>query len=123
MPGLTIRTFGPAFDVIAADGLLSFVQGRSASGYSTGPDGPVLQYQNHIADPVGGMVGGNAATGGTVPEGSSAANEAFRAVTGQPITVHNCYGQSSQPGCANLWRDSGGFPIFNPATPPIGGPK
>ncbi|WP_371435253.1 hemagglutinin repeat-containing protein [Polaromonas sp.] len=112
LPGLTIHMYGPAFDVIAADGLLGFVQGRSATGYSTGLDGPVLQYQNHVADPVGGLIGGNAATGGTVPEGSSATREAIRAATGQPITVHNCYGTGPQK-CAIFWNAA--FPEFLPA--------
>lgn len=108
--------FGPAFDVIAADGLLGFVQGRPAAGYSTGTDGPVLQYQNHMADPVGGLVGGNAATEGTVPPESSVSAEALRAATGQVNTVHNCYGAAAPLSCRQFWLDyTNSIPQFQPA--------
>jgi filamentous hemagglutinin len=67
--------------------------------------GMVLQFQNHTADPVGGLIGWNPSTGGTIPDGSSPGNEAFNAVTMQPTTVHNCYGLGPTQ-CQQFWQDS-----------------
>ncbi|WP_431276020.1 hypothetical protein ACQ858_07010 [Variovorax ureilyticus] len=92
----SINFFGPAYNVSNASALLGYLQG---SGY----DG-IVQYQNHMADPVGILIGRNPPTGGTLPGGeSSVLWQMIRAATAQPITSHNCYGTA--PGaCANFWN-------------------
>ena len=114
-----INFYGPAYNAQQADNLLAPLQDRANMPAAQQP-GAVLQMQNHFADPVGGLIGGNPGTGGTIPEGSSAAGQAIRAVTLQPNTVHNCYGKSANDGCANLWRDTGNFPQLTPAITPLG---
>ncbi len=77
-------------------------------------------FQNHDADPVGSwpVVGNNAGTGGSIPEGSNILLEQIKAVTGQENTVHNCYGAGSKDGaCVNFWKDTGGKPVSLPARP------
>jgi len=83
---------------IHADNLLSSLQNR----------------QNHAADLAGGWVGQNPPTGGTIPDNSSTVREAVRAATGQPVTSHNCYGQSPVANCGAFWRDTGGQPNLAP---------
>ena len=80
----------------------------------------VLQFQNHAADPVGGLIGGgNPPTGGTIPEGSSTVREAVRAATGQPNTTHNCYGNGGEK-CKPFWGDSENQkPISQPTLPAV----
>ena len=80
----------------------------------------LCNHANHVADPVGGLIGGNLGTGGTIPEGTSMTGQAIRAVTLQPDTVHKCYGKSANDGCANLWRDTSNFPQLTPAITPLG---
>ncbi len=120
----TVNFFGPAYNAQQADNLLSTLQDRANLPAAQQPS-LVLQFQNHAADPVGGLVGGNPPAGGTVPKGSSSIKEAFRAVTGQPATVHNCYGRSQDAGCGEFWRDTGGVPalIPAPAMPAQGAPR
>lgn len=113
LAGTTINFFGPAFNVQKADQLLGSLQDRTSVTDPQKLIDMTLQYQNHMADPVGGLIGGNAPTGGTIPDGSGILTEAIRAATGQPITSHNCYGQSSQQGCGGFW--GGGFPSFQRA--------
>jgi filamentous hemagglutinin len=103
----TINFFGPAYNAQQADNLLSTLQDRASLPAAQQPD-LVLQFQNHTADPVGGFIGRNPGTGGTIPEDSSTPVEAIRAATGQPVTVHNCYGQSLDQQCGAFWRDTGG---------------
>ena len=52
--------------------------------------GQVKQSTNNY-DLIGRILGGNAGTGGTIPEGSSVLEEAIRTLGGT-ATVHNCYG-------------------------------
>lgn len=116
----TVNFFGPAYNAQQADNLLGTLQDRqSLPGEQQ--SAAVLQFQNHVADPVGGWIGKNPPTGGTIPDGSNPAREAVRAVTGQENTSHNCYGQSREDACAILWKDTGGFPIYVPA--PVQGDK
>jgi filamentous hemagglutinin len=112
----TITFFGPAYNAKKADDLLSVLQNRSAMDKAT-QVGEVLKLQNHIADPVGGLIGGNPTTGGTIPEGSSMLQEMLRAATGQQNTSHNCYGAGNKSGmCENFWKDS---PIQRPISQPV----
>jgi filamentous hemagglutinin len=109
-----INFFGPAYNAQQADNLLSTLQDRASLPVALQPS-LVLQLQNHAADPVGVLVGGNQSTGGTIPEGSSPIKEAFKAVTMQPTTVHNCYGVSNKEECGKLWGETGGYPSPVPA--------
>ncbi|MDX1253530.1 MAG: hypothetical protein IDH49_15020 [Gammaproteobacteria bacterium] len=103
LSGTTVNFFGPAYNAQQADGLLSNLQNRSAMPEEQ-QSGTVLQYMNHVADPVGGLIGGNPPTGGTIPAGSSEFQEWVRAVTMQKDTSHNCYGDiGKRPGCDALW--------------------
>jgi len=111
----TINFFGPAYNAQKADNLLDFLQGRQSLPAKQQP-ATVLQFQNHGADPVGGWIGHNPPTGGTIPEGSSPAREIVRAGTGQPVTTHNCYGRSSERACEGFWQDTGSYPVLIPAT-------
>ncbi|MBB1073424.1 hemagglutinin repeat-containing protein [Rhodoferax sp. 4810] len=100
----TVSFFGPAYNAQKADGLLSFLQNRSAMDDMQAQIDSVLKLQNHAADPVGTIIGGNPATGGTIPEGSTKMTEMIRAATGQEYTTHNCY-QSTAPNCQAFWKD------------------
>lgn len=103
LSGTTVNFFGPAYNAQQADGLLSNLQNRSAMPEEQQP-GAVLHYTNHVADPVGGLIGGNPPTGGTIPEGSSELKEGVRAATGQDDTSHNCYGDiGKKPDCREFW--------------------
>lgn len=117
----SINFFGPAYNAQKADELLAWLQNRG--GMTSEEKGrAILMFQNHIADPVGGLplVGNNPGTGGTVPPGSSALVEKVRAVAGQKITVHNCYGAGDPDGaCQKFWRDTGGSPVSQPARPEL----
>ena len=114
----TVNFFGPAYNAQQADNLLNTLQDRSSLPAVQQP-GAILQFQNHAADPVGGLIGRNPGTGGTIPEGSSPIKEAFKAVTLQPATVHNCYGMSRDDGCKSLWQDSGNIPMLTPVAPKV----
>ena len=68
----------------------------------------VLRYMSHVADPIGGIVGWNDATGGTIPMGSNPVLERLRAATGQENTSHNLYFvimQNFQPEISDNLRD------------------
>ncbi|WP_129215655.1 hypothetical protein ABQX27_021330 [Xanthomonas oryzae pv. oryzae] len=58
-----------------------------------------------MADPVGRLIGGNPATGGTIPEGSNFMLEILRALGGSG-TSHNCYGIGSNDRCRDLWMNN-----------------
>jgi filamentous hemagglutinin len=92
--GTNINLFGPAYSAQDTANLL-FGLGGSATG---------VTLQNHLADPVGTIIGGNPATGGTIPAGSSWLQEAIKAITGQPVTSHNSYGDG-KPDSGKLWED------------------
>jgi hypothetical protein len=90
LSGTRINFFGPAMNVNNADATLSILQNRTAL-----PAGQqsnfILHYMNHFADPVGGIIGWNDATGGSIPAGSSPVWERGRAAFGQENTSHNLY--------------------------------
>jgi filamentous hemagglutinin len=65
----------------------------------TGGTGQVKQSTNNY-DLIGRVLGGNAGTGGTIPEGSSTLEEAVRTLGGA-ATVHNCYG-AGHDGCGKF---------------------
>lgn len=118
--GITVNFFGPAYNVLKADGILANLQGRDGVADANQRGTMVLQYQNHFADPVGMLSGFNSGTGGTIPDETNSIWEAIRAATGQPTTVHNCYGKApATSGCGNFWQDSGGLPRYVPARPTI----
>lgn len=115
--GTTVHFFGPAYNAQKADQILSGLQGRDNLPGHDQQASMMLQFQNHTADPVGMLNGQNPGTGGTIPNGSSSLWEAFRAATGQPTTVHNCYGAANSDACGKFWEDSGNRPRFVPARP------
>lgn len=114
LSGTTVYFFGPAYNAQRADANLSTLQNRSSVIDPAQRDAMGLQFQNHMADPVGALSGRNPGTGGTIPEDSSAPREAIRAATGRPVTVHNCYGKSQDAGCGKFWGDTGGAPLYVP---------
>ncbi|WP_147192977.1 hypothetical protein [Xanthomonas oryzae] len=99
----TVSFFGPAYNAKKADDILSYLQNREAQD---DPESMVLTLQNHMADPVGRLIGGNPATGGTIPDRSSLIAEMMRALLGGKDTSHNCYGAGSGSGCDNLWNNT-----------------
>ncbi|AMP13302.1 hemagglutinin repeat-containing protein [Collimonas pratensis] len=101
-----VHFYGPAYNAVKADNILGNLQNRDAISDSTQKNNMVLTYENNIADPVGRLIGGNPATGGTIPDGSSILFQALRAATGQPVTSHNCYGASGSESCGKFWQDS-----------------
>ncbi|MFT5534894.1 MAG: filamentous hemagglutinin [Candidatus Paceibacteria bacterium] len=103
----TVSFFGPAYNAKKADGLLSILQDRAAMDNMQAQMESVLTLQNHVADPVGIILGGNPATGGTIPENSTALTEMIRAATGKPDTSHNCYGSTNnRPECGPFWSST-----------------
>ncbi|PIX54266.1 MAG: adhesin, partial [Zetaproteobacteria bacterium CG_4_10_14_3_um_filter_54_28] len=60
--GTTIHFFGPAYNAQQADDLLSTLQERENLPEEQ-QAWAVLQFQNHAADPVGGLIGRNPSTG------------------------------------------------------------
>jgi filamentous hemagglutinin len=115
LSGTIVHFYGPAANASQTDSTLSTLQNRDAISDSQVKNSMVLQFQNHLADPVGGWIGRNPSTGGTIPEGSSVSNERLR-VMGEKDTAHNCYGDSQgRPDCVQFW--SNGFPKLIPASP------
>lgn len=108
-----VRFYGPAYNAAKADELLGNLQNRDAVIDPAKQNDMVLQLQNHAYDPVGRLVGGNPATGGTIPQDSNIAKEVIK-VFGGETTVHNCYG-AGQGDCEKLWSDfEGGKPVLKP---------
>jgi filamentous hemagglutinin len=120
LSGTTLSFFGPAYNAGKADQILGLLQDRNAISDAKKRQEMVLTLQNHIADPVGRFVGGNPATGGTIPDGSTTIREMIRAGTGQKDTSHNCYGSSKDAACGNFWRD---VPIRMPISVPVSGER
>ena len=111
----TVSFFGPAYNAAKADKILSFLQDRDAINDSAKRQEMILVLQNHVADPVGRLIGHNPVTGGTIPEGSTSLWEMIRAGTGQKDTSHNCYGASKDAACGDFWRDlSSRMPVSVP---------
>jgi len=92
----TINFFGPAYNAAKADTLLSNLQNRDPLRNDI-----ALKLENHSADFVGRVLGGNPATGGVIPEGSSLLSEIFNIFSGKE-TVHSCYGNASAD-CRKYW--------------------
>ncbi|MFH2134014.1 MAG: hypothetical protein ABII81_02380 [Pseudomonadota bacterium] len=90
LSGTRINFFGPAMNVNNADATLSGLQNRSAMPAAQ-QSNATLHYMSHVADPIGGIIGWNDPTGGTIPMGSSPVWERLRAATGQENTSHNLY--------------------------------
>lgn len=101
----SINLFGPAYNAGETAGLLNGLSGGEQNS---------VGLQNHRADAIGRFLGGNPSTGGTIPEGSSQGREMVRAVTGQPITSHNCYGKSNDSECGEFWGSTNGIPQIAP---------
>ncbi|MDO4223975.1 MAG: hypothetical protein Q4D05_08120 [Acinetobacter sp.] len=67
-----------------------------------------IRFQNHLADPVGTLIGINSTTGGSVSkydigrlkETALIIREAGKAALGKETTAHNCYGAGT-PDCSN----------------------
>ena len=112
----TINFFGPAYNAAKADGILSNLQNRDAISSKAQKNEMVLKLQNHIADPVGRIIGGNPSTGGTVPKESTTIFQMLRAATGQETTSHNCYGNSNGDACKRFWSSD---PESKPSLQPI----
>lgn len=112
----TVSFFGPAYNVAAADRLLSVLQGYNGVSDPSRPSNMVLMFENHVADPVGRFIGWNPPTGGSVPDGSSVLKEMLRALGGQG-TSHNCYGIGGSNRCSQLWGDMPqGIPMLKPVS-------
>ncbi|MCD6027636.1 MAG: filamentous hemagglutinin protein [Solimicrobium sp.] len=103
LSGTTINFFGPAYSAQQADAILSHLQNRDLMTNLDDKNKAVLKFENHLADFVGGLIGRNPGTGGTIPDGSSFIEEGIKAVYGEN-TVHNCYGHSIAKACGQFWR-------------------
>ncbi|MFH2134012.1 MAG: hypothetical protein ABII81_02370 [Pseudomonadota bacterium] len=124
LSGTRINFFGPAMNVKNADATLSGLQNRSAMPAAQ-QSNATLHYMSHVADPIGGIIGWNDPTGGTIPAGSNLVWQGIRAATGQENTSHNLYFVDQgnlQPGVSNqergrllndFWRS--GNPTLQPA--------
>ncbi len=115
----TINFFGPAQNVLNADEQLSYLQNRDAATNLDTKNNMVIHYMNNAADPVGTYIGGNAPTGGTIPQtepitttivsgipvsnANTNLNEMVRAGTGQANTSHNSYGNAKQESLDSFW--------------------
>lgn len=102
----SMNFFGAAYSVQKADSLLGVLQDRSVFSSVEQRDAMALQYQNHNFDPVARapLVGFNAGTGGTIPEGSNRLWEWLK-VFGGDKTAHNCYGKGGEL-CKPFWSDT-----------------
>jgi filamentous hemagglutinin len=102
----SMNFFGAAYSVQKADSLLGVLQNRSVFSSVEQRDAMALQYQNHNFDPVARapLVGFNAGTGGTIPEGSNRLWEWLK-VFGGDKTAHNCYGKGGEL-CKPFWSDT-----------------
>ncbi len=94
----TIQLYGSAYNAQNAANNLDALNGNSDSETSS------VSVQTHQYDFVGRILGMNPSTGGTVPEGSSVAEEVLNTFTGE-ATVHNCYGAPQNKNCSKLWDD------------------
>jgi filamentous hemagglutinin len=78
----SINLFGPAYNAQDMANLL-YITSDGTQNYVT--------LYNHVADPVGTYIGGNLATGGSIPSDSNLYLEMLRAAIGQANTSHNLY--------------------------------
>lgn len=98
----TLNFYGPAYNAAKADDLLAMLQNRDAMSDEKKNE-MVVQLQNHKTDPVGGWIGWNPGTGGTIPDDSNTLKE-IKNVAGGKYTVHNCYG-NGDAACQKFWQD------------------
>jgi filamentous hemagglutinin len=106
----TLYLFGSAYNALKADNLLAPLQNRDSITDTNLLNSMVVQQQTHQADFVGYLLGGNPATGGTIPEDSSFMKETMR-VLGGANTVHSCY-MNGGVDCEKLW--GGTTPLLTP---------
>jgi filamentous hemagglutinin len=100
----TLNLFGSAYSSTHANAILGRLQDRSQKN---NPDDWNVMQSTHIADFVGRFIGGNPATGGKIPQGSTWIKEVKR-VLGEEQTAHNCYGASTGRTCSALWGKQDG---------------
>lgn len=92
----SIKFVGPAYSVQEAANSLDTLSGGNQT---------TIQLQNHMADFVGRLIGGNQATYGEVSEGSSLVKEWIN-MFGEAPTVHGCYGAGDGKGsCGQAYGD------------------
>lgn len=89
-----VRFFGPAYSAEKAAGMLYELSGGKQD---------TVYLQNHKDDLVG-VLGGNPATYGTVPDNSCKIKEWINILKDSP-TVHSCYGAASQ-GCNDSYGEA-----------------
>ncbi|EMR12603.1 surface adhesin, partial [Methylophaga lonarensis MPL] len=92
----SIKFVGPAYSAQEAANSLDQLSGGNQT---------TVELQNHAADFVGRLIGGNQATYGEVPEGSSLIKEWIN-IFGQATSTHSCYG-----GASDVCGDTYGKPI------------
>ncbi|UNF42822.1 hemagglutinin repeat-containing protein [Bartonella krasnovii] len=90
-----INFYGPAFNVLSAAGLISYV----SDGKQT-----TVGFDGHRYDFVSRIIGGNGYTYETAPAGSNAWKEAWKMFT-DPYNVHTCLGDASYK-CQKLYGTS-----------------
>ena len=95
---------GSAYNALQADNLLGNLQGRDLLTDVETLNNMVVQQQTHQVDFVGHVLGGNPATGGTIPEGSSFIDETLNIFSGAH-TVHSCYGGGAKE-CRSRWGNN-----------------
>ena len=106
LSGTTVSFYGPAYNAEKADKILSNLQGRDAIEDSEASKKMKLKLENHLADPVGRLIGGNPATGGVIPEEESVFKVIVKALSGAVYTSHNCYGNDIPDQCNKHWKKS-----------------
>ncbi|GLP99670.1 hypothetical protein GCM10007891_15240 [Methylophaga thalassica] len=93
---MDIYTVGSAFNNQQMADLLNKNSGQNGNVYA----------QVHKDDFVGTFIGGNEATGGTTPEGSTSFIEGLKSIFFD-VTVHNSYGEGKPNGASKkYWQDS-----------------
>ncbi len=101
-----VNLFGSAYN--AQDAANTVTQMTDSKGQ--------VKQSTHNYDLIGRLLGGNAGTGGSIPEGSSVLQEVIRTMGGES-TVHNNYGDGrlGSTGIDDYW--GGVKPVLQPVTP------
>jgi filamentous hemagglutinin len=107
-----VNLFGSAYNAQDAANTLNQI---------TDGKGQVKQSTNNY-DLIGRILGGNAGTGGTIPEGSSVLEEAIRTLGGA-ATVHNCYGTGKAECSDRFGKDYVAPPLVPVLPSDVGGKK
>lgn len=100
----TISLFGPAANAAHVDEKLAALQGRDAIEDAAQQEAMKVKLESHVADPISRLIGGNPATGGTLPDGMNLMTAWIQSVIGID-TPHNCYGKDSNFNCRQYWPD------------------